>query len=596
MSLIKQFQEQPIEQSIQVLQARLSSLAITCLEEMNQGTFQVVDLSTEQLDEAAGALGGLPKHIVHALVNKHTGGDGENSPVEITKHKTPASLKSHISDALKNGHTPIVHVNGKPHSAVVSNGNYYGGRADYQVHDSEKQKSYKETIHPKPIRSGGKIHYSASYEVNKKDYSKGDALTNAMPSHDKDFYKDNEVSVHVVHRDAARGAKQIARQKNRPELQHNTVKAKAGDNPNKITGYTEKRIVTSKTPAGNMDSIKKAAALKLAGKKLGDTVSSPNKEATDLHAEVAKHIASGDSRAATRALSALHDHIQRKGLSNSDDKKKAYAEALGELKSSWSKGSAKSTLARLRGENSEELTSAELELISEEFDQLDEESKEILIDYVTSVNESYSQYFQGIQDVMDILSQKSDEVLTESVTVHVDDGSGYGDKPNKKDADHVKAGAKLHSGVYDGASDKGVYFKFKKQTDAVAFKKHVSTSPGKTVDAQILDESTKYQIKAKIDTGDEGAIHRIDKHPSDISKKLGLDKDTFHSDGGSKYSHSYVITGKSGDTHSIYSNHGEVRIRPIGKQTTSKHTAKLKEYLQEDTVSKEYSVQIEVTE
>lgn len=92
------------------------------------------------------------------------------------------------------------------------------------------------------------------------------------------------------------------------------------------------------------------------------------------------------------------------------------------------------------------------------------------------------------------LDQAKKELMThtnESVTVHVNDGSGYGDKPNKKDTDHVKAGAKLHNGSFDGHSDKGVYFKFKTQSEAQAFKKHVHSAPNKTTYADILEEQKK---------------------------------------------------------------------------------------------------------
>jgi len=87
--------------------------------------------------------------------------------------------------------------------------------------------------------------------------------------------------------------------------------------------------------------------------------------------------------------------------------------------------------------------------------------------------------------------------LTEDHMVHVSDGSKYGDKPNKKDTDHVMAGLKKHGGSYDGASDKGAYFKFKSHNDAHAFKKHVDSCPGKSCYADLHEAIDKEHPIAK---------------------------------------------------------------------------------------------------
>ena len=75
--------------------------------------------------------------------------------------------------------------------------------------------------------------------------------------------------------------------------------------------------------------------------------------------------------------------------------------------------------------------------------------------------------------------------LNEEHLVHVNDGSNYGDKPHPKDVEHVMAGAKKHNGEHDGNSDKGAFFKFKSHSDAQAFKKHVDSSPHKSVYADL---------------------------------------------------------------------------------------------------------------
>lgn len=73
--------------------------------------------------------------------------------------------------------------------------------------------------------------------------------------------------------------------------------------------------------------------------------------------------------------------------------------------------------------------------------------------------------------------------------VHVSDGSKYGDKPSKKDTEHVMTGAKMHGGEYDGSSDKGAYFKFKTRDSARNFKRHVDSCPDKTCHADLHEQA-----------------------------------------------------------------------------------------------------------
>ena len=93
-----------------------------------------------------------------------------------------------------------------------------------------------------------------------------------------------------------------------------------------------------------------------------------------------------------------------------------------------------------------------------------------------------------ITTVRDYLQSK--EELDEQYLVHVSDGSKYDEKPHPKDVDHVMAGAKKHSGEFDGNSDKGAYFKFKSHDDAKNFKKHVDSCPNRSCSADI-HESTE---------------------------------------------------------------------------------------------------------
>ena len=67
--------------------------------------------------------------------------------------------------------------------------------------------------------------------------------------------------------------------------------------------------------------------------------------------------------------------------------------------------------------------------------------------------------------------------------MHVSDGSGYGDRQNKKDCDYVLKAALTFDGVFDGASDKGAFFKFKSFFDAEKFINLVGECPNKTCHA-----------------------------------------------------------------------------------------------------------------
>lgn len=93
------------------------------------------------------------------------------------------------------------------------------------------------------------------------------------------------------------------------------------------------------------------------------------------------------------------------------------------------------------------------------------------------------------QAIMSVLTEGAN--LNESYSVHVNDGSGYGDKPHKADVDHVRKGVKDHSGEFDYHSDKGAAFKFKSRSDAESFARHVNKSPKGTCYADDVQESVE---------------------------------------------------------------------------------------------------------
>jgi len=107
---------------------------------------------------------------------------------------------------------------------------------------------------------------------------------------------------------------------------------------------------------------------------------------------------------------------------------------------------------------------------------------------------------------------KSDTILTsvkEEHLVHVSDGSNS----HSKDVEHVKAGAKMHGGVYHDASDKGAFFKFNSHNDAKNFKHHVDKAPHKSVYADLHEET---KVEEGVTIGGmvgRGNIHQYDRNP-----------------------------------------------------------------------------------
>lgn len=121
---------------------------------------------------------------------------------------------------------------------------------------------------------------------------------------------------------------------------------------------------------------------------------------------------------------------------------------------------------------------------------------------------------------------KSNTLVTsikEEHLVHVSDGSKYNEKPHPKDVEHVNAGAKMHSGQYHDASDKGVYFKFNSHNDAKNFKYHVDKAPHKSVHAD-LHESADGTINV-IKKG-TNVKQKISAGSYDVFKKHGFRKES----------------------------------------------------------------------
>lgn len=312
--------------------------------------FEIVDFS---LDESAGNLSGLSKHLMKTITNNMMA--GENSKVVSSGPiKNASNMKQHIHQALENGHVPVVHVDGKPVKAVVPSSTY-GARPEYRLHDTDGEKPAKEYHAGRTFRAGGRVHHSGSYEYTnpRPTYGKGDAINkmiHAATGGDKDAFKNKNIEVKAVAVDRERVKKHNQRVKNRPEMQSNYVNAVPSDDKKKLT-YSGDKKETSRTPAGDgLKGIKDAAAIRLAKKKLGDK---PNAEAEKLHAEIGKHIASGNYKEAHKAIRSLQGHIEAHGLETSQDKINDYAKNLKDLKGTYGRDYAKKNLERLRNESEE---------------------------------------------------------------------------------------------------------------------------------------------------------------------------------------------------------------------------------------------------
>lgn len=333
-----------------IIQAVTEFRENTIYDMFSEEEFDLVEFS---LDEGTGNLAGMSKHLLKTLTND---GAGENSEVESTgRIKNASALKKHIHTAMVAGHTPVVHVDGKPVKAAVST-HSYGSRSEYRVHGSDKENSQTEYRYHKPYRAGGKMVYPAStrYENPSPRYGKGDAIEHLMHSAtqgEADAFKNKNIEVKIVKADKKRAELHAARVKNKPDMQSNYVK-KTDDEKKKTAGMYKQ---TSTTSAGdNLRGIKRAAAEHLAAKKLAGK-SSANAEADKLHAEIGKHLAAGNVRGAKEAISNLANHIHQHGLTTNADKIKDYADNLEKLKSSYGKDYAKQNLEKLRNESADDI-------------------------------------------------------------------------------------------------------------------------------------------------------------------------------------------------------------------------------------------------
>ena len=105
---------------------------------------------------------------------------------------------------------------------------------------------------------------------------------------------------------------------------------------------------------------------------------------------------------------------------------------------------------------------------------------------------SYKDIVQQLEEAAAASQNSTAEVqMNEDHLVHVNDGSKYDEQPHEKDVEHVMSGVKKHGGEHAGASDKGVFFKFKSAEHASNFVSHVNKCPHRSCDAH-MSESVDY--------------------------------------------------------------------------------------------------------
>lgn len=339
----------------QKVHSAIDSLREDVLDAMFPTDEEYFIVDFESLDEGAGNLSGLSNHLIKALTK--SAGAGENSEVESSgRIKNVSTLKQHIHKALEDGHVPIVHVDGKPVKAAVSSGNGYGARTEYDVHSTDSQDMRREARKSKPYRAGGKMVYPPTHYYDSPHHGKGEAIDSLIHSATKgeaDAFKNKNIEIKVVKRDKMRTKKHAERVSNAPKMQTNYVNKTAAEKE-KGSHFDGDRKVVSKTSAGDeLDGIKNSASTKLAGKKLAGKTA-PNVDAERLHAEIGKHLASGNVKGAKQAIADLSNHIQQHGLTTNADKIKDYADNLKKLKGSWSRDYAKQRLADLRNESEDD--------------------------------------------------------------------------------------------------------------------------------------------------------------------------------------------------------------------------------------------------
>lgn len=278
--------------------------------------FEIYEIN-DTLEEGAGSLAGLPKHIAK-VITKHHGG-GENSSVvdhgPITSH---SKLHGALSNAMKdhNG-THVLYHNDKPIGALHTSYVASGTRPEYGIEktDGPVKAKHSEKVHGtgKYDNRAGKYIPLRIHEYETPKHNKDNALMK-MIHHiasrhagdadmtDKSTYKAHKFEVKTFKPDAARKEKKEIRAGARPHPDNSTLKRN-----------TDK-------------AVEKMANKHLAG-------DGPLTKTKELHAALGKAIESGDHKAVRQHLGALDSHTKYSdSMKNDSYDKSSYKDAVKKLK------------------------------------------------------------------------------------------------------------------------------------------------------------------------------------------------------------------------------------------------------------------------
>ena len=275
-------------------------------EAASQLSLNESELDEEILGEAAGALAGLPSHIIKHMAHRYVSGGkqaGENSPTEVHPVKAKTAAHVAITDALNKGHHVVVKKDGKVLASVHSYDT--GGRPVNSVvkADGDGGKVKQETTKYNRTVRGGQVNvYRHTYE--RSDLTRAEAINHVHKMVDEHGgYKGGNVEIHTIGVDKNRAALQKERGTNRGEYVRNAYHDGRIRNDGRGKATDEKSLA----------AVTKRAAERIANKYSSEA--GPKATALDIHAKMGEAIKNGDHKAVRQHIEALANHVHSAGLS-----------------------------------------------------------------------------------------------------------------------------------------------------------------------------------------------------------------------------------------------------------------------------------------
>ena len=276
-------------------------------EAASQLSLNESELDEELLGEAAGAIAGLPSHIIKHMAHRYVSGGkqaGENSPTEVHPVKAKTAAHVAITDALNKGKHVVVKKDGKVLASVHSYET--GGRPINSVvkADGDGGKVKQQTTKFNRTTRGGKSEvYRHTYE--RSDLTRAEAINHVHKMVDEHGgYKGGNVEIHTIGVDKNRAALQKERGTNRGKY----VNASYSDSKTTIRNNGRGQASDEKSLA----AVTKRAAERVANKYSSEA--GPKATALDIHAKMGEAIKNGDHKAVRQHIEALANHMHSAGL------------------------------------------------------------------------------------------------------------------------------------------------------------------------------------------------------------------------------------------------------------------------------------------